>query len=160
MIPLGTVFGDISVKNNPTRIHFKTKIMKTKIRKIRMIIAGSVVICGLFSGSAVASTGHGKTPGKNIQAQIRQLDNTQTMRLIVDNPDGNRITVTLSDVSGTFISRIVGGKNDKEVLHDYDFNGAEDGTYYLEIYDGHNTVKKEIHLQTVHQPDITQMSVK
>jgi len=125
-----------------------------------MIMAGGIVICGLFAGSAMAATHHGKTPGNNIHTQVKQLDNTQTLRLIVDNPDGDRIIVTLSDVSGSFISRIVGSKSDKEVMHDYDFNGADDGTYYLEIYNGHNTVKKEIHLQTVHQPDITRMSIE
>jgi hypothetical protein len=91
---------------------------------------------------------------------VKQLVNSEIVRVTVDNPEARRITVILTDLSGTTINRIVGGKNEKEVVRDFNFEQAEDGTYQLEVYDGQNTVKKEIHLQRVPQPDITKLSIQ
>jgi hypothetical protein len=146
---------------------FKNDVMKTRSR---IIVASGAIVCALLGGTAIAATtpiGNPETPvhsgyssPKSIQVQVKQLVNSEIVRVTVDNPEARRITVILTDLSGTTINRIVGGKNEKEVVRDFNFEQAEDGTYQLEVYDGQNTVKKEIHLQRVPQPDITKLSIQ
>jgi len=127
------------------------------------MIAGGVIICALFASTAMAATHKislGRLKGSGILIQLKQLNNSEIIRLIINNPGGKRIKITLSDLSGSFISQVVGSKSEKVVLHDYDFSSAEDGTYYLDIYDGHSNLKREIHLQRVPQKDITTLTVE
>jgi hypothetical protein len=140
--------------------------MKTKSR---IFMASSAIFCALLGGTAMAaSTTTGAPTAKvhykkaneaQIRVQVKQLVNSDIIRLIIDNPDGRKIIVTLSDLSGSFINRVVSGKNEREVVRDFNFTTAEDGIYNLNIFDGQSTVKKEIHLKRIPQPDITQLSV-
>jgi hypothetical protein len=147
------------VKKSLSQTNLKIKVMK---RSIRFIMAGGALICALFAGSAIAATAKtdlGKPSPNSIRIQLKQLDNSEIIRLIIDNPEGRKISITLSDLSGSFIQRTFGSKKEMEVVRDYNFEGAEEGTYQLDIYDGHSNVKKEIHLKRVHQDDITLLSV-
>jgi hypothetical protein len=140
--------------------------MKTRSR---ILMASGVIVCALFGGTAIAAVNSAGKPATSvysgrpvapeIQVQVRQLENSQIIRLIIDNPEGRRITVALSDLSGTLINRVISGKNEREVVRDFNFSSAEDGIYHLEIYDGHNSVKKEIQLKRIPQPDLTQLSI-
>jgi hypothetical protein len=141
--------------------------MKTRSR---ILMASGAIVCALMGGTAIAavnpvgkpaiSVHSGRPISPDIQVHVKQLDNSQIIRLIIDNPEGRRITVALSDLSGTLINRVISGKNEREVVRDFNFSSAEDGIYHLEIYDGHNSVKKEIHLKRVPQPDLTQLSIQ
>ena len=127
------------------------------------MIAEGAIICALFASTAMATTHKislRRLKGSDILIQLKQLNNSEIIRLIINNPGGKRITITLSDLSGSFISQVVGSKSERAVLHDYDFSGAEDGTYYLDIYDGHSNLKREIHLQRLHQKDIATLTVE
>jgi hypothetical protein len=140
--------------------------MKTSIRNLML---SGVCFVTLLSGAAMAGTEISKpkpnTPfhnskGFGIEVQISQLVNSETIRMIIDNPENKRITLTLSDITGTFISRVVSGKYEKKVVRDFDFKEAEEGIYYIDIFDGHNDVRKQIRLQRIHQNDLTKLSVQ
>jgi hypothetical protein len=141
--------------------------MKTKSR---IFMASGIIACALLGGTAIAAntptaepisgTHSGKTKGPEIQVRLQQIANSETIRLIIDNSEGRRISVTLTDLSGDFISSTVAGKKEKEVVRDFNFEQADEGTYRLDIYDGHSELKKDIHLKRVHQKDITILNVQ
>jgi hypothetical protein len=133
-------------------------------------MSSSAIVLASLGGTAIGAVGttskptagmyYAKTSASEITVQIRQLVNSEIIRLIIDNSGGKRITVTISDFSGTMINQTVASKNEKQIVRDFNFASAEDGTYKLEIYDGKTTVRKEIHLKRVTPPVITQLSVQ
>jgi hypothetical protein len=136
--------------------------MKTK-RKFLMTMG--LIIFALFTGTTFASNiglkklpvphhiAIGSIPAFNVE--LKQLPNSEKIRLIVDNPEGKYLSVTLRDPSGEVVVHFVGGKKLKQLVKVYDFLGAEEGVYKLEIYDWKDKVKKEINLQRVQQEYIT-----
>ena|ERR1700726_1328438 len=140
--------------------------MKTSIRNLML---SGVIVSTLLSSAAIAAVQFGNTKPNSampmskrfgIEVQVSQLVNSEIIRMVIDNPENKRITLTLSDISGSFISRVVSGKNEKKVVRDFDFKEAEEGIYYIDIFDGHNEVRKQIHLQRIHQNDLTKLSVE
>ena len=128
-----------------------------------------VVLSTLLSSAVMAANPFGNPKpnttnlnlkGFGLDVQVTQLVNSETIRMVIDNPENKRITLTLSDVSGSFISRVVSGKHEKKVVRDFDFKEAEEGIYYIDIFDGHDDVRKQIHLQRIHQNDLTKLSVQ
>ncbi len=136
--------------------------MKTK-RKF--LVALGVIICTLFTGTTfAANVGLKKLPVANrfaaesipaFNVELKQLPNSEKIRLIVDNPEGKFLSVTLRDPSGEVVEHFVSGKKMKQLVKVYDFLGAEEGIYKLEIYDWKDKVKKNINLQRVQQEYIT-----
>jgi hypothetical protein len=136
--------------------------MKTK-RKFLVVLG--VIICTLFTGTTfAANVGLKKLPvahrfaAESIPAfnvELKQLPNSEKIRLIVNNPEGKFLSVTLRDPSGEVVEHFVSGKKLKQLVKVYDFLGAEEGIYKLEIYDWKDKVKKNINLQRVQQEYIT-----
>ncbi len=124
-----------------------------------------LIIFALFTGTTFAANiglkklpvAHrfaiGSTPAFNVE--LRQLPNSERIRLIVDNPEGKYLSVTLRDPSGEVVEHFVSRKKLKQLVKVYDFLGAEEGIYKLEIYDWKDKVKKDINLQRVQQEYIT-----
>jgi hypothetical protein len=134
--------------------------------KPKFLLAPAVVLCTILGGTASASLVNQlpvhrfvipTTP--EFKVELIQMLNSEKIRLTVSNPTGKRLSITLRDPSGELVENYVTGKNLKQVVKDYDFLGAEEGVYKLEIYDWKDKVKKEINLKRVQQ-EYTVMNVR
>jgi hypothetical protein len=141
--------------------------LKSKIMKVKFLMAIGVILCTLLGSTASASPSnqlpvhHFVLPtAPEFQVELKQMLNSEKIRLTVSNPSGKRLSIKLLAPSGEVVEDYVTGKNLKQFVKDYDFVGAEEGIYRLEIYDFKDKVKKEINLKRVQQEYLTILNVQ
>ncbi|HLK29726.1 MAG TPA: hypothetical protein VKT28_14205 [Puia sp.] len=97
---------------------------------------------------------------ESFSISVQQLKNSDVIRLLIYKPEPKRLTVRLRDVNGITIHSFLTEKSLSLVGKDYDFLGAEDGTYTLEVSDGKSKVSKQIRLEHIVTKEITQVSIQ
>ena len=135
--------------------------------KAKFLMAIGAILCSILGATASASPSnqlpvhHFVLPtAPEFQVELKQMLNSEKIRLTVSNPSGKRLLIKLRAPSGELVENYVTGKNIKQLVKDYDFVGAEEGIYKLEIYDWKDKVKKEINLKRVQQEYLTILNVQ
>jgi len=91
---------------------------------------------------------------------VNQLQNSETIRLIIYKMEAKRLTVKLKTADGFTIDSFNTGKENDQTGKDYNFRDADEGTYILEVSDGKSTVAKKIKLQHVMVKEDTKLSIQ
>ncbi len=135
--------------------------------KAKFLMVTGLILCTILGATASASRLN-QLPvhrfvlptAPEFRVELKQMLNSEKIRLIVSNPSGKRLSIKLMDPAGELVENYVTGKNLRQLVKDYDFFGAEEGVYKLEIYDWKDKVKKEINLKRVQQEFITILNVQ
>jgi hypothetical protein len=139
--------------------------MKTFVKTITFgLLAGAsfIAVPVLAANNAPISGGTGffKADKASFSVSINQVNNSEKVCLHIDKQIGQKLSVSLKSSSGEVIYSFAVEKYEKDITRNYDFVGAEEGIYTLEVSDGRTKVTKQINLQGTQTVTIAKIAIK
>ena len=134
----------------------------------RSVIIFTVMCALLICTASFANDGRNQLPSyqkfvvageSSLKVDLKWIPDSETLGLVIENPEGKRVSVTVRDESGTVLTNFLFNKNQKKLVRYYSFSQAEEGNYSMDISDGATTVKKKINLKRVQSKETTILSI-
>lgn len=91
---------------------------------------------------------HASTAHKSFSIGMYRVQESMTMRLMLEKQAGDKVVVRLLNEHGALIHQEVVGKSTKKYACNFDFSDIQDGRYTIEVANGSDVVKKSIKLAT------------
>lgn len=88
------------------------------------------------------------TARKSFAIGMYRVQESMTMRLMMEKQAGDKVVVRLLNEHGAIIHQEVVGKSTKKYACNFDFSDIQDGRYTIEVANGSDVVKKSIKLAT------------
>jgi hypothetical protein len=132
-----------------------------KLTKTSLIIVTALCLI-VTSFSSFANLGYDQRPvhqfvfPKDMTEPVINLfwdGHSETLNLVIENPGGQRISVSLLDESGSTLLKSIFPKSQPTIEKNYVFADADDGIYSIEVYDGKQVFRKKIKLERVQHTD-------
>jgi hypothetical protein len=131
-----------------------------------ILLAGASFFANPVSASSnlpekiIVDGNSGSTGKESFSVSLSQINNSAMLRLLIYKPDEKRLSIRLRNADGEVIYDALTQKKGNTVGTDYNFMNAEEGTYTLEVSDGHSVVSKKIKLQHVKTQEFTEVTIK
>lgn len=91
---------------------------------------------------------HTNNARKSFAVGMYRVQESMTMRLMMEKQAGEKVTVRLLNDNGQTIHQEVVGKSTKKYACNFDFSNIQDGQYTIEIASGNEVITKSIKLAT------------
>lgn len=91
---------------------------------------------------------HTNNARKSFAIGMYRVQESMTMRLMMEKQAGEKVTVRLLNDNGQTIHQEVVGKSTKKYACNFDFSNIQDGQYTIEIASGNEVITKSIKLAT------------
>ncbi|HVM87748.1 MAG TPA: hypothetical protein VMT76_06135 [Puia sp.] len=139
---------------------------------VKPIVASLIASCTFFTSRAAAASSVTLIPGiekKNdnkteektsFSVSLSQMTNPDIVRVTIFKPELKSLLVTLKDKDGSILYSFWTKKSQKRVAKDYDFLGADEGVYTLQVSDGKSIVSKQIRLQHIKIQEESKISIE
>ena len=135
---------------------------------IKTIAVGFLTSATFIAAPAIASNNLPVTLEKNFfkndkpsfSVSINQVNNSEKVCLHIDKQVGQKLSVSLKNASGEVIYTFAVEKYEKDLTRNYDFVGADEGIYTLEVSDGKTKVTKQINLQGTQTVTIAKIAIQ
>jgi hypothetical protein len=139
--------------------------MKTFVKSIAigLLAGGSFIAEPVLAAnyvSVVNGTGFFKPDKGSFSVSVNQVNNTEKVCLHIDKQIGQKLFVSLKSASGEVIYSFGVEKYEKTITRNYDFVGADEGVYTLEVSDGKTKVTKQINLQGTQTVTIAKIAIQ
>jgi hypothetical protein len=131
------------------------------------------IVATLLAGLSFLSTpvsAHAKSPiaiNKNsavgeetFSISVRQVSNSETVRLVIYKNSAKRLLVKLKTADGITIDSYYTDRQLQQEGKDYNFRDADEGTYTLEVSDGKSTVTKQINLKHIEVKELSKLNIQ
>jgi hypothetical protein len=131
------------------------------------LIAGLCLFAGQVMASPTLPSSHAIKEKKgsaetnaSFSISINQIYNSDRVRLLIYKPGSRRLFVKLKDNNRATIHSFLTGKKEQTIGKDYNFSGADDGVYTLQVSDGKSVISKRIMLKHIKIQEATKINIE
>ena len=120
-------------------------------------LALTLLFTSCVSSSALTTQLSNAASGQSVSVTLQPQVEPQSVRLFIRKPLGKIVWVKFIDIDGSLLERFYAGKHEETIDRSFNFEGAEEGVYSFEIYDGEKTTTKKVELQRQNVKPITRL---
>lgn len=120
--------------------------MKNLMKSI--VIVGCLLFLSTASYAVESKNQCKNNSCQNFQISMYRVQNSLTMKLMMEKTKGERVLVRLKNSQGQIVYQESIAKSATKLGRDLNFSDSEDGKYSLEISDGREVIVKDISLTT------------
>ncbi|MFT3702058.1 MAG: hypothetical protein QM802_06800 [Agriterribacter sp.] len=132
-------------------------------------IAIAFVAVGTLVGTAAAGTfkplpkvvfNKYNNTAESFNLKLNQLHNTESVHVTIEKAEGKRLLVSLIGPDGSTLGQFATHKKPGIIELNYNFFGAEEGTYTLQASDGKHKISKKIKISRSRPEVVTDMVIE
>jgi len=111
----------------------------------------TLLFTSCVSSSTLRSSQYYANTEQSVSFKLQPQLEKESVRLFIQKPLGRMVSVRFYDIDGTVFENFRAGKKETIIDRSYNFEGAEEGVYRFEIFDGEKRTTKKV---TLHRQDI------
>lgn len=135
--------------------------MKQLIKFARPVAAIAATIITTFTQPLMAANSKphhivaaSATTENSFSMELNQQPNNEVVLLTIKNPGKKNLSVTLTGPDGYALNNFFIRKKIDQVDKTYNFSGADEGIYIIEVSDGIEKIKKQVKLERIPVPPV------
>ena len=153
--------------NDPGSIinYLKVLIMKKFVKSLAIVlVTGSILLTGSLSAkeNKIPSIVSLTQPGEDVsfKVMLNHIPQTESVHLTIEKNGGKRLLVRLIGPDGQTLGNFLTQKKAGTVEVNYNFFGAQEGTYTLQVSRAGEKVEKQIVLSRTKAEVVTDVAIK